>query len=190
MRINSKSTQQLFIVLFSILLIASCGNKSADVNLIPQPLELKVNSGSFTIGENTEIIVNSDNPKVIEVAKYFVEQFNRASGYSFGILVPFEKRNVKNSITFTDKNLDYSLGDEGYTLNSDKDKIILSGTSAGLLYGVQTLFQLLPVEIYTTKTTANINWQIPSVEIIDKPRFKWRGMHLDVGRFMFPVSFI
>jgi len=185
-----KNPLRVFVFLVAILFATGCGNKRAEVNLIPQPIELKVNSGSFTIGESTEIIVDSNNPKVINVAKYFVEQFNRASGYSFGILVPSEKRNVKNSITFTDKNLDASLSDEGYKLISDEDKIVVTGTPNGLFYGVQTLFQLLPVEIYNSKTTAKINWQIPSVEILDMPRFKWRGMHLDVGRFMFPVSFI
>ncbi len=190
MTISSKSAHQIFIILFSMLLIVGCGNKRAEVDLIPQPLELKVNSGSFTIGENTEIIVNSDNPKVVEVAKYFVEQFNRASGYSFGILVSSEKSNVKNSITFTDKNIDTSLGDEGYKLISDENKIILTGKPPGLFYGVQTLFQLLPEKIFSSETVTNIDWSIPSVEIKDKPRFKWRGMHLDASRFMFPVSFI
>jgi len=190
MIIKLKNTLQIFIVLFTMLQIAGCGNKNADVNLIPEPLELIVNSGSFTIGENTVIIVDTDNPKVKEVANYFVEQFNRASGYSIRILVSSEKSNVKNSIIFTDKNLDASLGDEGYKLISDEDEIILTGTLHGLFYGVQTLFQLLPVESYNSKTTANINWKIPSVEILDKPRFKWRGMHLDVGRHIFPVPFI
>ena len=185
-----KNPLRVFVFLVAILFATGCGNKRAEVNLIPQPIELKVNSGSFTIGESTEIIVDSNNPKVINVAKYFVEQFNRASGYSIGILVSSEKSNVKNSITFTDKNLDASLGDEGYKLISDEDEIILTGTLHGLFYGVQTLFQLLPKEIFSKNIVTNISWSIPSVEIKDTPRFKWRGMHLDVGRFMFPVSFI
>jgi len=56
--------------------------------------------------------------------------------------------------------LDPSLGDEGYTLISDEDEVILTGTLHGLFYGVQTLSQLLPVEIYSLKTLANMDWSI------------------------------
>jgi len=190
MIIKYKSSVEVFIILFAILFVTGCGDKSSVVNLIPQPLELKVNSGNFHINENTEVIIDSNNPKVKEVANYFADQFKSASGYSIKNIVPSEKDETRNAIIFTDKNLDASLGAEGYKLISDDDEIFLSGTPHGLFYGVQILFQLLPVEIYNSKITTNINWQVPAVEIMDKPRFKWRGMHLDVGRFMFPVSFI
>jgi hexosaminidase len=48
---------------------------------------------------------------------------------------------------------------------------------------MQTLIQLLP-----TKRIAKFT--IPAVSITDAPRFDYRGMHLDVGRHFFPVSFI
>lgn len=190
MIIKFKTPLQVFIILFALLFVTGCKNKSAEVNLIPQPMELKVSSGSFKIDENTVIIVNSNNPKVKDLAQYFTKQFDSASGYSLKIISSSEKNESEKSITFSDKNIDTSLGNEGYKLISNENEIILTGTPHGLFYGVQTLFQLLPVEIYNSKITTNINWQIPSLEIIDKPRFKWRGMHLDVGRFMFPVSFI
>ena len=190
MIIKYKNLLRVLLVLFTILFATGCGNNNGEVNLIPQPLELKVNSGSYTISENTEIIVDSNNPKVNEVANYFVEQFNTASGYSIKIVTSSEKNDAKNLITFTDKKVDSSLGDEGYLLTSNEDAVILTGTPNGLFYGVQTLFQLLPMEIYNSEHVVNIDWTIPSVEIKDKPRFKWRGMHLDVGRHMFPVSFI
>jgi hexosaminidase len=34
------------------------------------------------------------------------------------------------------------------------------------------------------------SWQIPYAEIKDSPRFKWRGMHLDVSRHFLPKEFI
>ena len=58
------------------------------------------------------------------------------------------------------------------------------GNGAGLFYGFQSLIQLLPVN----KATNEI--QLNAVKIQDEPRFQYRGMHLDVGRHMFPVSFI
>ncbi len=188
-----KNTITIFTIILTLLL-AGCKSKDNNANLkisiIPKPMELKVNNGSFRINEQTQIIINFNNEKVKEVANYFVEQLNKSTGFSLKVISSSEQKSYGNSIIFTDKNVDPSLKDEGYTFNSDKDKIILTGTSHGLFYAVQTLYQLLPVEIYGSKAIEDIEWTIPAVAIRDKPRFKWRGMHLDVGRFMFPVSFI
>ena len=190
MKTKFRSTLQLLIPLLALLFIVGCGQKSSDVSIIPEPKELEVNSGHFEINKETKIVVDSNDPKVKGVADYFVEQLNSVSGYSIKITTLSEKNSSKNLITFTDKNLDSSLGDEGYSLASNEDEIIVTGTPHGLFYGVQTLFQLLPKEIFSKKTVANFNWSIPSVQINDIPRFKWRGMHLDVCRHIFPLSFI
>jgi len=190
MKIKFRRTMQLLIVLLAILLTIGCGKKKSDVSIIPEPQALEVNSGHFEINKETKIVVDSNNPKVKDVADYFAEQLNSVIGYSVKVTTLSEKNSSKNLITFTDKNLDSSLGDEGYSLTSNEDEIILTGTPHGLFYGVQTLFQLLPKEIFSKKTVANFNWSIPSVQINDIPRFKWRGMHLDVCRHIFPLSFI
>lgn len=64
---------------------------------------------------------------------------------------------------------------EAYKLTVDKGGITLkAATDAGLFYGKQTLSQLVTPE------------GIPYVTIKDEPRFKYRGMHLDVSRHFFP----
>ena len=71
---------------------------------------------------------------------------------------------------------------EGYELTAAPAGVtIRGGDAAGLFYGLQTLRQLLPVDG---------SGRIPSVTIRDAPRFRYRGMHLDVGRHLFPVWFI
>src|SRR4029079_6009546 len=59
----------------------------------------------------------------------------------------------------------------------------------GVFYGIQTLIQLLPVSNDKPKTV-NDKLPIPFVSITDYPRFFYRGMHLDVCRHFFPVSFV
>ncbi len=190
MKIKYILFKQLVVFFSTAMIIMGTNINMSKVSIIPKPKEIKIHNGQFKINESTKIIIESDNPKVESVAEYFTKQFNSASGFSLRIYKAGKKDGAQNVIVFSDKNLDSSLGDEGYFLTSNTEKITLNGTAHGLFYGVQTLFQLLPVEVYSSKKVANVNWSMPAVEIKDKPRFKWRGMHLDVGRHMFPVSFI
>ena len=84
-----------------------------------------------------------------------------------------------------------NLGTEGYEMEVTNKKIVIRANgSNGLFYGVQSLLQLLPVEIFSNKKENGISWEVPCCRITDKPRFQWRGMHLDVSRHFFPVEFI
>src|SRR5699024_3081851 len=70
---------------------------------------------------------------------------------------------------------------------------ITAPTAQGLFYGVQSLLQLFPPQIFQTDYTLvpqNIQWTAPAVKIKDYPRFRYRGMHLDVGRHFMPVKFV
>ncbi len=76
---------------------------------------------------------------------------------------------------------DSTLGAEGYRLSSQSAGVIIeASTDAGLFHGLQTFRQLLH---------AGEPGTVPLVEITDAPRFPYRGMHLDVVRHFFPVSF-
>ncbi len=69
---------------------------------------------------------------------------------------------------------------EGYRLTVDSTGVtIVARTEAGAFYARQTLRQL-----------TNGDGAVPRAVIEDAPRFRWRGMHLDVGRHLYPVEFI
>jgi hexosaminidase len=70
---------------------------------------------------------------------------------------------------------------ESYRLTADAASVVVIGAdSAGLFYGVQTLAQLLAHD--------REGWVIPSVSILDAPRFAYRGVMLDVARHFHPVA--
>ena len=81
---------------------------------------------------------------------------------------------------------DAALGNEGYQLTSDAKGVqITANKPVGLFYGIQTLLQLMPKEIESTKAVAGVKWSIPYANITDTPRFAWRGIMLDVARHFF-----
>jgi hexosaminidase len=71
--------------------------------------------------------------------------------------------------------------DDHYKMTINQQQIRIIGTDAGTFYGLQSVLQMIPLEGPKT---------LPSCKIEDQPRFAWRGMHLDVGRHFYPVSFI
>lgn len=79
-----------------------------------------------------------------------------------------------------------ALGTEGYSLQvTAKGVLIQANQAAGLFYGIQTLFQLLPKEIEAKQAPMAVNWVIPFAKIQDVPRFAWRGLMFDVARHFF-----
>jgi hexosaminidase len=84
---------------------------------------------------------------------------------------------------------------EAYTLAVTPEGIDLTAAAgAGLFYGLQTLRQLLEDAAGEGRSpvrhTAPAAQRVPGVTIVDRPRFPYRGMHLDVGRHFQPVAFV
>jgi hexosaminidase len=152
-------------------------------NLIPEPLEVRTREGQFILSEETGI----DN-RAGQIAEKIIDQFQDYLERFYDLQLtehPVREKAPKETWIQWDIQPDMkNWSEEGYMFAiSPKIIRIKSGTAAGLFYGTQTLLQLLPVE-------KNSELLLPGVQIIDKPRFKWRGMHLDVCRHFFPVAFI
>lgn len=160
------------------LLLCSTLSFAQEVNIIPQPVQVTQNVGSFEINPQTSLVVTSkeDKPTADFLNKYLSEYY----GFKLAIV----KKADKNTIKLTSGKLIAGLKSEGYTLKSDKNRVVIDGNSpVGTFYGMQTLIQLLPVE-------KSNNLKIASVDVKDEPRFVYRGAMLDVGRHFFPVSFV
>ena len=160
----------------------------SDICIIPQPSSLTRSEGAFEIQPRTSIRVSGD---ARAVGEYLCNLLLPATGYTLAIQETAEQDAEAGTILLTTLGADRSLGDEGYALSVTPEAIVIRApTAAGLFYGVQTLRQLLPSEVESGETAAGVAWIVPAVAITDVPRFQWRGMHLDVGRHMFPLAFI
>jgi hexosaminidase len=81
------------------------------------------------------------------------------------------------------------LGLEAYELKIGPDQIrVEASTDQGAFYAIQSLRQILPASFESADVKVPI--EVPCMIISDAPRYPYRGMHLDVGRHMFPVAFI
>lgn len=82
---------------------------------------------------------------------------------------------------------DNTLGDEGYRITvEDTGCNIYYNTQAGLLWGIQTMRQILLQNI----TTSNGAKGIPILTLSDSPKKAWRGFHIDVARHMFSMDYL
>ncbi len=158
-----------------------------DLPLVPMPKEVEMGKGAFTLDAQTTIASSPNNPEVEGVATYLSSILTPSTGFG---LKRAENQEESNVISLS---IDTTItGNEGaYHLAVSKGKIEISAPDAiGLFYGVQTLRQLLPPEIEARSLQENVVWSAPAVVINDEPRFQYRGLHLDVGRHFFPLSFI
>ena len=147
-----------------------------NLNIIPEPFHIAKGTGVFQFPKS--IAINSPSS-----ANELTDQIAKQLRVVTGKTVFFSKNDP--SITL-DIIKDDVIGNEGYTLNINAKGIIISAnTNAGLFYGWQTLQQIMPSAIYAKTLQTNVQWNVPFVSIIDKPRFGWRGMMLDVSRHFF-----
>lgn len=155
--------------------------------IIPQPKTIRSNTHSkFVINEQTCIQVATNKAKT-EI-HFLTDRLKQAASLTPEIkqfLVP------KNNIIVFKELPKNTLGKEGYRLQVTEDSIeIEANEKNGFFYAIQTLLQLLPPEIYLSTTAIERSWEVPAVFIEDTPRFAYRGMHLDVSRHFYPVSFV
>jgi hexosaminidase len=146
--------------------------------LIPQPAKMEVAAGCFTVTQDTAIV--ADQPSAT-TAHQLIDALTPAAGVT--LKVSSNPGDAKTTITLKEDSALARLGNEGYQLTVTPEAIhISSAGQAGLFYGIQTLRQLLPPQIFSSATVKDVAWTIPCVTIEDSPRFAWRGFMLDSSR--------
>ena len=171
--------------------------RNPSMSIIPMPYKMQMTRGFFKFSSKTKCYVSETGLDLFKTASLLTS----LTGIKQPVvkkIYPHGMRGQSNLIIFQ-KIQDDSLGEEGYRMSISSERILIgANTSKGFFYAVQTIIQLLP-PMYSGEWSAAIdktlndqptNNVLPSVEIMDKPRFGYRGMHLDVSRHFFPVSFV
>lgn len=177
MRIIKTTLLALFI------LVSSAVFAQKDIAIIPKPANIEVKEGVFQFSKDTKIIASNGAQK--EIATALMNKFKIATGWQ----PEFSNKKQKNN--YIEFKIDKNLNREAYQLEvTSKSIVITAKENAGLIYGLETIRQLLPTAIESKNQVANVNWVIPNVSIKDEPRFQWRGLMLDLSRHFFDKNYV
>ena len=159
---------------------------------VPIPVSIKEKPGVFILDDQVQILINGRDADLKMVGSLMREQLQYTGGLRIKMREPDpEKKKIKAIILtyVTDKN---KIPPEGYRMDITPNQIVIEGsTGAGVFYGFQTLMQLMLSD--STKMShpeKQKSWEIACAQIVDYPRYPYRGMHLDVSRHFFPKEFI
>ena len=145
--------------------------------LIPQPSELAYAEGRFTITPETVIVPHESD----DLAGYLNDHIERVCGFRLQTVPHTPETN------YISLRRGGHLGNEAYTLSIEPEHIIIrGGDRGGVFYGLQTLFQLMPPEVYgQSVASAPQPLTQDAVSVKDGPRYAYRGAMLDVSRTFF-----
>lgn len=173
------STTALLATLFILLTLPRYA-LSESHSIIPEPKRIEIINPSLTL--SLPVRLDIDVPTSVQVTTndfntLFQQQNNagKSAGTRLRVKILIDHQKTK------------TYGKEGYELNitgkPDNTITITSAEPAGAFYGVQTLKQILPVSISGTVI-------IPGYRIKDAPRYRWRGIMLDVARNFLRVEYL
>ena len=168
--------------------VALLATQDTSLAIIPRPVQITRGTGSFLLTPATVVV--TDGP-TRQIGYQLADWLLPATGYRLPV-----GGTAGTAARVISLRLDPALtrlGEEGYRLTVAGTRITIRAyRPAGVFYAVETLRQLLPPDIFRQApvTGGSVTWTVPAVEIEDRPRFSWRGAHLDVSRSFMPKEFV
>jgi hexosaminidase len=141
-------------------------------DIIPAPVEVHPGGAPFRLTSRTVI---EAPPAARTAADRLREAIGPATGFRLPILGRASSRTPVIALIPGGPGV-------GYRLTSTRDRITIQArTGEGLFDGVQTLRQLLPAAI-DARTPQKREWAVAGGQVVDFPKFAYRGAMLDEAR--------
>lgn len=171
-------------IMVAMTFASACENKGS-VQIIPLPVEYKTYNSSYELVQEMKIIHNLDAANLENIIAPFNDYLSVKYGFQQLVKETGDKATNGSLVLLLDKD-NKRIPNEGYNLKVTAKSIKLEASShSGLFYGMQSLIQMVEDPDENLK-----NPYIGAAEIRDYPRFKWRGLHLDVCRHFMPKEFV
>lgn len=179
MKTNSHTSFSYGCLLWFLLTLGNKNIFAQQQNIIPLPVTMKALNTRNVVVINSGTIIYYDSVFAPQ-ATYLQRELKSQIGLTL-IVKPTTKTQNKNGIYLIQSNLSRA---EMYCLCANRKTVKLKAADVrGIINSIQTLLQLLPI----SKTD---KIQVAAIHIEDYPRFAYRGMHLDVVRHFFSVSYV
>jgi hexosaminidase len=160
----------------------SFSQSTRPIAIIPVPVSVKESNGTFSLPKHV-VIETGSQAALQQTIAFLKDRLSVPTGFDVEVLNTATNPTISLILNRT---TDAALGQEGYRLTVSPKKIVISANEPeGVFYGAQSLVQLFPPEIESASPVKDIKWEVPAVEIMDYPRFGWRGLMFDVSRHFF-----
>jgi len=185
-------------IILSVAIIHFCFGLTAQstLNLIPYPRNVKYDEGGFEfnkevkicterqVSRETEFAISQLEQELMKQLAVVVSRTTKSVDHSIHIGLIQDGTRMKSELNEMELQLPAEAREEGYILVIQPGKIVLGGyTEAGLFYGVQTLRQLIRLNMNGSS--------LPSLLITDWPGLRYRGWMDDISRGPVPtVEFV
>ncbi len=152
-------------------------------SIVPLPLSINQQDGSFTITPSTRIGYSKGLKAQADILR---DRFWKSAGMDLACSETTRGAGIQLIIDAAKV-----PAEEGYTLSVTPKGIIITGHDAGgVYYGIQTLLQLLPADVYSSSPSRGLEFKVDAITVSDAPARPWRGMMLDVARYYYDKEFV
>ena len=178
--------KNLFFGTFTLMLLTIMDGQAQSPSLIPLPKSMNIKAGQLRISGNLKIGISTmDKDELLNRA--IIRLADKIGKKSVGRIHPIlaedrESMDSASIIIMDKKSVSMTIGmDEAYTLSVNEKQLVLQANNTiAALRGMETILQLMASD--------DKGFYFPEIEIIDSPRFPWRGLMIDVSRHFIPIE--
>jgi hexosaminidase len=148
--------------------------------VMPMPASIVARDGALRIGPDFSVAVTGySEPRLQRAA----DRLTRRVAALTGMTLRTGRVSLSVRVQAAGKPVQALDEDESYQLTVGiAGAEIAAPNPLGAMHGLETFYQLI--------ANGDDGWAVPGVAIDDRPRFAWRGLHIDVSRHFIPLDVI
>jgi hexosaminidase len=176
--------RKLLIAIAGAFTLGHPGALGRTYNLMPQPAELTPGSGRLVIDGSFRVALEGyEEPRLEAAAARLIGRLSLETGIPFrsGLEIEPGKATLVLHCERAGETVQSVREDESYQLDvTPQGARLTAATPVGVLRGMETFLQLVELDAQ--------GFNAPAVHIVDRPRFPWRGLMIDVCRHWMPAD--